>query len=116
MRWFGRWRLLARRSRVFALTPCVLLSHRAGEGESAPLEGVGFLQARLPVEPPSKAFPLPCERDACAPSTRCAGNAGVPPAIPTTREKTYPSNTSRRASVHKKLQLPPSLRFPLLAA
>ena len=91
MRWFGRWRLLARRSRVFALTPCVLLSHRAGEGEGAPLEGVGFLQARLPVEPPSKAFPLPCERDARAPSTRCAGNAGVPPAIPTTREKTYPS-------------------------
>jgi len=60
--------------------------------KSSGLKGIGFfLQARLPVEPPSKAFLLPCERDARAPSTRCAGNAGVPPAIPTTREKTYPS-------------------------
>ena len=58
--------------------------------QPSPLKGVGFLLARLPVEPPSKAFLLPCERDARAPSTRCAGNAGVPPAIPTTREKTYP--------------------------
>ena len=39
---------------------------------------------------PSRAFPPPCERDARAPSTRDAGNAGVPPAMPTAREKTYP--------------------------
>ena len=54
------------------------------------LKGVGFLLVCMPVKLPSKAFLLPCEQDARAPSTRCAGNAGVPPAIPTTREKTYP--------------------------
>jgi hypothetical protein len=62
------------------------------------LKGVGFLLARLPVEPPSKAFLLPCERDAPTPSTRCAGNAGVPPANPTTREKTYPFKPGVRAT------------------
>ena len=42
--------------------------------------------ARLHVELPSKAFLLPDERDARAPSTRCTGNAGVPSAIPTVRK------------------------------
>jgi hypothetical protein len=51
------------------------------------LKGVGFLLACLPAKLPSKGLLLPCERDARAPSTRDAGNAGVPPAIPTTREK-----------------------------
>ena len=41
----------------------------------------------------SRAFLLSCERDARAPSTRDAGNAGVPPALPTAREKTYPFKT-----------------------
>jgi hypothetical protein len=54
------------------------------------LKGVGFLLVCLPVGLPSEAFLLPCGRDARAPSTRDAGNAGVPPAIPTAREKTYP--------------------------
>jgi hypothetical protein len=54
------------------------------------LKGVGFLRACLLAEPPNKVFLTPCERDARAPSTRDAGNAGVPPAIPTAREKTYP--------------------------
>jgi hypothetical protein len=48
------------------------------------------LQACLFAELPSRASLPPCERDARAPSTRDAGNAGVPPAIPTAREKTYP--------------------------
>jgi hypothetical protein len=56
----------------------------------AGLKGVGFLRACLLAALPSRAFLLPCERDACAPSTRDAGNAGVPPAMPTAREKTYP--------------------------
>jgi hypothetical protein len=54
------------------------------------LKGVGFLRACLLAELPSRAFLLSCERDARAPSTRDAGNAGVPPAMPTAREKTYP--------------------------
>ena len=54
------------------------------------LKGVGFLRACLPAELPSRAFLPPCERDARAPSTRDAGNAGVSPALPTAREKTYP--------------------------
>jgi hypothetical protein len=54
------------------------------------LKGVGFLLVCLPVKLPSKAFLLPCERDARAPSTRCAGNAGVSPAIPTAQEKNLP--------------------------
>ena len=54
------------------------------------LKGVGFLLACLPAKLPSKGLLLPCERDARAPSTRDAGNAGVPPAMPTAREKTYP--------------------------
>jgi len=56
----------------------------------SPLKGVGFLRACLLAALPSRAFPPPCERDARAPSTRDAGNAGVPPAMPTAREKTYP--------------------------
>ena len=70
-------------------------------GEPKGLKGVGFFRACLLAALPSRAFLLPCERDARAPSTRCAGNAGVPPAIPTTREKNYPSNTNRAAKVHK---------------
>ena len=54
------------------------------------LKGVGFLRACLLAELPSRAFLPPCERDARAPSTRYAGNASVPPTIPTAREKTYP--------------------------
>jgi hypothetical protein len=54
------------------------------------LIGVGFFRACLLAELPSRAFLLSCERDARAPSTRDAGNAGVSPAVPTTREKTYP--------------------------
>jgi hypothetical protein len=55
------------------------------------LKGVGFfLRACLLAALPSRAFLPPCERDARAPSTRDAGNAGVPPAMPTAREKTYP--------------------------
>ena len=55
-----------------------------------PLKGVGFLRACLLAALPRKVFLPPRERDARAPSTRCAGNAGVPPAMPTAREKTYP--------------------------
>ena len=55
------------------------------------LKGVGFLRACLLTALPSRAFLPPCKRDARAPSTRDAGNAGVPPAVPTAREKTYPS-------------------------
>jgi hypothetical protein len=54
------------------------------------LKGVGFLRACLLAALPSRALLPPCERDARAPSTRCAGNAGVPPAMPTARGKTYP--------------------------
>ena len=54
------------------------------------LKGVGFLRACLLAALPNRAFLPPCERDARAPSTRDAGNAGVPPALPTAREKTYP--------------------------
>jgi hypothetical protein len=54
------------------------------------LKGVGFLLVCLPVKLPSKVFLLPCERDARAPSTRCAENAGVSPAIPTAQEKNLP--------------------------
>jgi len=48
------------------------------------------LRACLLAELPIRAFLLPCERDARVPSTRYAGKAGVPPAIPTVQEKTYP--------------------------
>jgi len=48
------------------------------------------LRACLLAALPNRAFLLSCERDARAPSTRDAGNAGVPPALPTAREKTYP--------------------------
>ena len=48
------------------------------------------MRACLLAELPSRAFLLPCERDARAPNTRYAGNAGVPPAMPTAQEKTYP--------------------------
>ena len=62
------------------------------------LKGVGFLRACLLAALPSRAFLPPCERDARAPSTRCAGNAGVPPAMPIAREKTYPfKGVGRRA-------------------
>jgi len=103
------------RKRSFRLTLKLPLPHSTGFGEPLPsptgLKGVGFLQACLLAEPPSRAFLPPCERDARAPSPRCAGNAGVPPATPTAREKTYPSNTNRASEVH---QLPPSFRFPPL--
>ena len=48
------------------------------------------MRACLLAALPNRAFLLSCERDARAPSTRDAGNAGVPPALPTAREKTYP--------------------------
>jgi hypothetical protein len=62
---------------------------RGGEGRGE-LKGVGFLQAYLLAALPSSTSLPPCERDARAPSTRDAGNAGVLPAMPTVREKTYP--------------------------
>ena len=90
---------------------CVVLSVFTGSMGTVPLptrgtdavppKGVGFLQARLPMEPLSKAFLLLCERDARAPSTHNAGNVGVPPEIPTMREKTYP---------FKLLKVPPASR------
>ena len=68
--------------------------NRAGGVYNPPscrLKGVGFF-AGVPVLAalPSRAFLLSCGRDARAPSTRNAGNAGVSPAMPTAREKTYP--------------------------
>ena len=48
------------------------------------------MRACLLAALPSSASLPPCERDARAPSMRDAGNAGVPPAMPTAREKTYP--------------------------
>jgi len=54
------------------------------------------LRACLLAALPNRAFLAPCERDARAPSTRDAGNAGVPPAIPTAREKTYPFKLPQR--------------------
>ena len=54
------------------------------------LKGVGFLRACLLAVLLGRAFLPPCERDARAPSTRDAGNAGVPPAVPTAREKNLP--------------------------
>jgi len=54
------------------------------------IKGVGFLRACLLAALPSRAFLLSCERDARVPRTRDAGNAGVPPAMPPAREKTYP--------------------------
>jgi len=48
------------------------------------------LRACLLAALPSRALPPPCERDARAPSTRNAGNAGVPPAMPNRARKTYP--------------------------
>ena len=59
-------------------------------GRGGQLEGVGFLRACLLAALPSRALPPPCGRDARAPSTRNAGNAGVPPAMPTAREKPTP--------------------------
>jgi hypothetical protein len=103
------------RKRSFRQTLKLPLPHSTGFGEPLPsptgLKGVGFLQACLLAALPSSASLPPCERDARAPSPRCAGNAGVPPATPTAREKTYPSNTNRASEVH---QLPPSCRFPPL--
>ena len=64
------------------------------------LKGVGFLRACLLAEPPNRVFLTPCGRDARAPSTRNAGNAGVPPAIPTAREKTYPFKRGRLGGGH----------------
>ena len=63
------------------------------------LNGVGFLRACLLAEPPNRVFLSPCERDARAPSTHNAGNAGVPPAIPTAREKTYPFKPACRGNL-----------------
>ena len=59
-------------------------------GGTLRLRGVGFLRACLFAALPSSASLPPCERDARVPSTRDAGNAGVPPAMPPAREKTYP--------------------------
>ena len=59
------------------------------------LKGVGFLRACLLAALLSWAFLPPCERDARVPSTRDAGNAGVSPAMPTAREKTYPFERAR---------------------
>jgi hypothetical protein len=64
------------------------------------IRGVGFLRACLLAALPSRALLPPCERDARAPSTRCAGNAGVPPAMPTAREKTYPFKNLGRGVVN----------------
>jgi hypothetical protein len=74
---------VGRQARRVALTPCVPL-----------LKGVGFLRACLLAEPPNRVFLSPCGRDARVPSTRDAGSAGVPPAMPTAREKTYPFKVS----------------------
>jgi hypothetical protein len=71
-----------------------------------PLKGVGFLRACLLAEPPNRVFLSPCERDARAPSTRNAGNAGVPPAIPTAREKTYPFKNLPRGRGRSRDSLP----------
>jgi len=68
----------------------------ASRGNLKELKGVGFLRACLLAALPSRAFLPSCERDARVPSTRDAGNAGVPPAMPTAREKTYPFETLRR--------------------
>ena len=62
--------------------------------------------ACLPAKLPSKGLLLPCERDARAPSTRCAGNAGVPPAMPTAREKTYPHQGGDRGDEGNTARLP----------
>ena len=68
-------------------------------GGTSWLKGVGFLRACLLAALPSRAFLPSCERDARAPSTRDAGNAGVPPAMPTAREKNLPlQGTSWRGS------------------
>ena len=87
------------------------------------LKRVGFLQARLLAALPSRAFLPPCKRDARAPSTRDARNAGVPPAMPNRARKNYPftrepsgsfrdpNNTNRAFRVY---ELPPSFRFPPL--
>ena len=48
------------------------------------------MRACLLAALPNRAFPPPCGRDARVPSTRDAGSAGVPPAMPTAREKNYP--------------------------
>ena len=58
------------------------------------------MRACLLAEPPNRVFLSPCERDARAPSTRDAGNAGVPPAIPTAREKTYPFKAGSGGILH----------------
>jgi len=72
-----------REGRAYSVPP-------AGRGNLKELKGVGFLRACLLAALPSRALLPPCERDARAPSTRDAGNAGVPPAMPTVRGKTYP--------------------------
>jgi hypothetical protein len=75
--------------------------HKKQQLMTPSLRGVGFLRACLLAALPSRAFLPPCERDARVPSMRDAGNAGVPPAIPTAREKTYP---------FKLLKVPPACR------
>ena len=63
---------------------------------------------------PSKAFLPPSERDARAPSTRNAGNAGVPPAMPTAREKTCPFERGGRGGLWSaEAELPPTLKLAL---
>ena len=59
-------------------------------GSAIGIRGVGFLRACLLAELPSRAFLLSCERDARAPSTRDAGNAGVSPACQPREKKPTP--------------------------
>jgi len=68
----------AKQTRSFALPPAPLYTGRF------------FVRACLLAALLSRAFPPTCERDARTPSQRNVGNAGVPPAMPTAREKTYP--------------------------
>ena len=64
---------------------------------------------------PSRAFLPPCERDARIPSTRGAGNAGVPPALPTAREKTYPFKPAGSPRFARGNARGAPTRFPLRA-
>ena len=80
------------------------------------LKGVGFLRACLLAEPPNRVFLSPCERDARAPSTRNAGNAGVPPAIPTAREKTYPFKRPRGRLGGGHVEKPTQRHLPIALA
>ena len=72
------------------------------------------MRACLLAALPSKAFLPLCERDARAPSTRNAGNAGIPPAMPTAREKTCPFKRGGRGGLWSaEAELPPTLKLAL---